>query len=78
MTKDDSVLTTVKPISDKKELFKQWMSYRADVLSKRFQKMHEGLESGELSNEETMKLFEEQEQWIAHTLMQMGEVEYKL
>ncbi|KAG5355808.1 hypothetical protein CJU89_5520 [Yarrowia sp. B02] len=78
MIKDDSVLTTVKPISDKQELFKQWMSYRADVLSKRFQKMHEGLESGELGNDEVMKLFEEQEQWIAHTLMQMGEVEYKL
>lgn len=78
MVKDDSVLTTVKPISDKAELFKQWMSYRAEVLSKRFMKMHQGLESGELSNEEMRGLFEEQEQWIAHTLMQMGEVEYKL
>lgn len=76
MIRDDSVLTTVRPISNRKELFTQWMDYRSHVLSQRFATMQKGLIDGDVSVEEMVAFFKDQEKFIRHTCEQMeGEME---
>lgn len=37
--RDDSVLTTVRPISDLNELYSQWAEYRVDIVEERCRRL---------------------------------------
>ncbi|KAG9125378.1 hypothetical protein FRC07_007825 [Ceratobasidium sp. 392] len=41
MLRDDSVLTTIRPVANWNELYYEWSTYRLDLLSKRFKRQSE-------------------------------------
>jgi hypothetical protein len=73
--RDISTLRTVKPISDIDVLFKQWVTYRMDVLSKRAALMKKELEVSGRTIEEIKKItgdwVEEQIEYLRTTVEEM-------
>ncbi|KAF2108109.1 hypothetical protein BDV96DRAFT_504784 [Lophiotrema nucula] len=70
--KDTSVLTNIRPISDKSEMYYQWTRYRMEVLIKKLEGMKEVLDGEHNENEgtdvERVKVFlKEQEGWVQGT-----------
>lgn len=67
---DNSVLTTVRPISELAELYNQWYRYRIEVLKKRCKdqilRTHDGLEVQDMK-----KWCEEQIMWLKCTMKEM-------
>jgi len=45
--RDESVLTTIRPISKLDELYRQWITYRMDLLAERFRKRAQEVENKE-------------------------------
>lgn len=45
MLKDDSVLTTIRPVANWNELYYEWSTYRLDLLSERFKRKSEELKA---------------------------------
>ncbi|QRV97863.1 hypothetical protein RhiJN_25882 [Ceratobasidium sp. AG-Ba] len=43
MVRDDSVLTTIRPVANLNELYYEWSTYRLDLLSERFRRLSEDL-----------------------------------
>src|SRR5579859_2680291 len=72
--RDDSVLTTVRPVSKLEELYEQWFRYRSEVLKKRCEdrvvRANEGAEVLEMK-----RWCEEQILWLKHTMEEMVEYE---
>lgn len=73
---DDSVLTTVNPVSDKNELHTDWIEYRMNVLSDRLkalaQKVREGRNAEEDFNLDVVTaILKEQEKYIKKTYEEM-------
>ncbi|OAP59152.1 hypothetical protein AYL99_06450 [Fonsecaea erecta] len=73
--KDVSNLGNVKKSSRHDQLFKQWSTYRLDVLEKRARLLRERIEKGDFSGEEIAKLVaqwnEEQIPYMKHTAVEM-------
>ena len=70
--KDDTVLTTVRPISDLSELYMQFSEYRLEILEKRIQQqlksLKESMRAGKKFDTQSVKVFlKEQENFLAHT-----------
>ncbi|MCJ1253142.1 hypothetical protein MMC24_000949 [Lignoscripta atroalba] len=85
---DDTVLTTVRPISDLSELYFQFSEYRLEILEERIRnqlkKMRETKRGGKRTNTGSLKIFlKEQETFLAHMnhevvedeLVKMGSVD---
>jgi len=74
---DASNLGNVKKVSNHDQLFKQWTTYRAEVLAKRAQALADTVKEGELSALEiraaATKWAEEQINYINHTVNEMTE-----
>ncbi len=75
---DDSVLTTVSPISDKNELYTDWVEYRMRLLSDRLlalgAKVREGRSKGENFNLDAVRQYLiEQENYIKRTYKEMND-----
>lgn len=69
--KDDTVLTTVRPISDLGELYYQFGDYRLEILEERIRNYRKGLREtqrkGKKMNTQVLKDFlREQEMFLAH------------
>lgn len=69
--KDDTVLTTVRPISDLGELYYQFGDYRLEILEERIRNYRKGLREtqrkGKKLNTKVLKGFiHEQEMFLAH------------
>ena len=74
--KDDTVLTTVRPISDLSELYYQFTEYRLEILEERIRAqrkaMRENESRGKKVNTKTLKEFlSEQETFLAHMNREM-------
>ena len=74
--KDDTVLTTVRPISDLSELYYQFSEYRLEILEERIRAqrkaMRENESRGKKFNTKTLKGFlSEQETFLAHMNREM-------
>lgn len=72
MIMDNSVLTTIRPISDHSQLYYQWSKYRIEVLQKRLQSLMTVVEEQHRANLPTDKellkdFFEQQEAWLSAT-----------
>jgi prephenate dehydrogenase len=72
MTMDNSVLTSIRPISDHSELYYQWTKYRVKVLQDRLQNLLEAVEEHHHAKKPTDKellknFFQQQEEWISTT-----------
>ncbi|KAF6803992.1 hypothetical protein CSOJ01_10503 [Colletotrichum sojae] len=70
--KDDSVLTSIRPISELSELYYQWVKYRAEVVQDRLKAMLETLEENHEVGKQTdvrgIKSFlQQQEEYLAIT-----------
>lgn len=75
---DDSVMTTVSPISDKNELYTDWVEYRMKLLSSRLlalaSKVREGREKGENFNLDAVREYlVDQENYIKRTYGEMND-----
>lgn len=69
---DDSVLTTVRPVSDLDVLYKQYAEYRFSMLHARLGDQLKALRSGEGFDAQAVKSFlKEQEAFLAHMNSQM-------
>lgn len=73
---DDSVLITVKPISDINELYTDWIEYRMKILSDRLmalsEKVREGRENGDNFNLDVVTQYlKEQETYLKKTYNEM-------
>jgi hypothetical protein len=69
---DDSVLTSIRPITEHSELYFQWTEYRIEVLQERLRTMMKEMEkqhrAGRKTDKERIKRFlEQQEQWLKIT-----------
>ncbi|KAF2265261.1 hypothetical protein CC78DRAFT_532665 [Lojkania enalia] len=69
---DDSVLTSIRPISDLSELYYQWTKYRVEVLEERLRGMLRVLEEQHRAERKTdaeriKRFLKEQEEWLAIT-----------
>lgn len=69
---DDSVLTSIRPITEHSELYFQWTEYRIEVLQERLRTMMKEMEkqhrAGRKTDKERIKQFlEQQEQWLKIT-----------
>lgn len=78
LVRDDSVLTTVSPISDKNELYTDWIEYRMKLLSDRLlalsAKVREGRSAGENFNLDAVRQYLiEQENYISRTYKEMND-----
>ena len=74
--KDDTVLTTVRPISDLSELYYQFSEYRLEILEERIRTqiklLHEDERRGKKFNTKALKTFlHEQENFLAHMNKEM-------
>ena len=74
--KDDTVLTTVRPISDLSELYFQFSEYRLEILEERVRTqlrvLRETVRSGRKINTKAFKSFlKEQENFLAHMNKEM-------
>ncbi|KAF7547515.1 hypothetical protein G7Z17_g7678 [Cylindrodendrum hubeiense] len=72
LIKDDSVLTSIRPISDPSELYYQWTKYRMEVLQARLQGMLTEMEDNYRSNKQTdikrvKEVLGEQEKYLTIT-----------
>ncbi|KAK7432154.1 hypothetical protein QQZ08_001099 [Neonectria magnoliae] len=70
--KDDSVLTSIRPISDQSELYYQWTKYRVEVLQERLKGMLAQLEENHRANKPTdvkkvKELLQQQESYLSIT-----------
>ncbi|KPM44121.1 hypothetical protein AK830_g2432 [Neonectria ditissima] len=70
--KDDSVLTSIRPISDPSELYYQWTKYRVEVLQERLKGMLDLLEENHSANKATdikkvKEILQQQESYLAIT-----------
>ncbi|KAK7419269.1 hypothetical protein QQX98_003421 [Neonectria punicea] len=70
--KDDSVLTSIRPISDPSELYYQWTKYRVEVLQERLKKMLDLLEENRRAGNPTdvtkvKELLQQQESYLSIT-----------
>ncbi len=77
---DDTVLTTVRPISDLSELYFQFSEYRLDILEERIRiqlkDLREKKRAGKKLNTKALKKFlKEQETFLAHMDKEMIEDE---
>jgi hypothetical protein len=68
--RDDSVLTTVRPVSKLAELYEQWFRYRSEVLKKRCEE-HVGCSNQDARVVEMKRWCEEQILWLRHTMEEM-------
>jgi hypothetical protein len=63
---DDSVLTTIRPITDHSELYFQWTEYRIEVLQERLRIMMKMMEqqhrSGKKTDKDRIKAFLRQQE----------------
>lgn len=80
MTKDDTVLTTVRPISDLGELYFQYSEYRLEILEKRIRKILREMRDSKRAKRPfatgTMKSFlSEQEQFLSDMNREMVDEE---
>ena len=69
--KDDTVLTTVRPVSDLSELYNQFSEYRLEILEERIRNqlkvMRDAERSGRKLNTKVLKAFlYDQEMFLAH------------
>ena len=69
---DDSVLTSIRPITEHSELYFQWTEYRIEVLQERLRTMMKEMEkqhrAGRRTDKERIKRFlKQQEQWLKIT-----------
>ncbi|KAF8575151.1 hypothetical protein K439DRAFT_1236653, partial [Ramaria rubella] len=74
LTKDISVLTTVRTMSDVPTLHRQWCQYRLKVLAQRAEVMArklEGLDMPDSIEDEMRKFVAEQQEFLKHTLREM-------
>ena len=74
--KDDTVLTTVRPISDLSELYFQFSEYRLEILEERIRTqlraLRETVRSGRKMNTKALKAFlRDQESFLAHMNKEM-------
>ena len=74
--KDDTVLTTVRPISDLSELYNQFSEYRLEILEERIRNqlkiMRDAERSGRKLNTKALKAFlYDQEMFLAHMNKEM-------
>jgi hypothetical protein len=72
MMTDNSVLATIRPISDHSELYYQWTKYRVEVLQERLRSMLTVVEEQHRANKPTDKdlvktFLQQQEKWLAIT-----------
>jgi hypothetical protein len=72
MAADDSVLTSIRPISNHSELYYQWTKYRVEVLQNRLRNMLEMVEEQHRAEKPTDKgvlkdFLQEQENWLSIT-----------
>ena len=79
---DDTVLTTVRPVSDLSELYFQFSEYRLDILEERIRnqlkELREKKRAGKKLNTGALKTFlKEQETFLAHMNKEMIE-DYKV
>ena len=73
---DDTVLTTVRPVSDLSELYFQYSEYRLDILEERIRNqlkaLRETRRSGRKMNVKRFKTFlRQQEEFLAHMINEM-------
>lgn len=78
--KDDTVLTTVRPISNLSELYYQFSTYRLEILEERIRAQLKGLRENETRgkklNTKALKTFlREQELFLAHMNTEMVDEE---
>lgn len=71
-TKDSSVLTSIRPISNHSDLYYQWTKYRIEVLQKRLEALLQLVEQDRRENKPTNKqmikgFLQEHEEWLALT-----------
>lgn len=69
---DDADLVTIRPISDKSELYFQWTKYRIEVLRERLRGMlevlHDEHDAGKVTDAVRIKDFlKKQEDWLVRT-----------
>ncbi|KAK3074739.1 hypothetical protein LTS18_014171, partial [Coniosporium uncinatum] len=74
--KDDTVLTTVRPISDLSELYYDFGEYRLDMLEERLRKQMKDLRERRLTGKKIdtaafKKFLAEQEAFLSHTRIEM-------
>ena len=74
--RDDTVLTTVRPVSNLSELYYQFSEYRLEMLEERIRNqlkiMRDGERSGRKMNTKALKAFlHEQEMFLAHMNKEM-------
>lgn len=74
--KDDTVLKTVRPVSDLSELYGQFTEYRLDILENRIKekldKLREEMRSDKRFDTNSMKKFlQEQEEFLSHMIKEM-------
>ncbi len=77
---DDTVLTTVRPVSDLSELYFQFSEYRLDILEERIRiqlkELRERKRAGKKLDTRALKMFlNEQETFLAHMNKEMVEEE---
>ncbi|KAL0935945.1 uncharacterized protein CTRU02_208160 [Colletotrichum truncatum] len=70
--KDDSVLTSIRPISELSELYYQWAKYRAEVVQERLKAMLKTLEENHEAGKQTdvksiKQFFQQNEEYLAIT-----------
>ena len=79
--RDDTVLTTVRPISDLSELYYQFTNYRLEILEERvraeLKRLRENSQGGKKLNTRKLKEFlREQEIFLAHMNTEMVEDDF--
>jgi hypothetical protein len=72
MVMDDSVLTSIRPISDHSELYYQWTKYRVNVLQARLSNLLKEIEDQHHAKKPTdkellKKFLKQQEEWLSIT-----------
>lgn len=70
--KDDSVLTSIRPISEPSELYYQWTKYRVEVLQERLKSMLNEMEENHRAGKQTdvkrvKEVLEQQEKYLEIT-----------
>ena len=79
--RDDTVLTTVRPISDLSELYYQFSEYRLEILEERIRNqlktMRDAERSGRKTSTKALKAFlYDQEMFLAHMSKEMVDDEF--
>ena len=79
--RDDTVLTTVRPVSDLSELYYQFSEYRLEILEERIRNqlktMRDTERSGRKTNTKALKAFlHDQEMFLAHMSKELVDDEF--